>query len=126
MTDLTKVSTIELYKELHKRENTTVEIILNKCYGGFKLSKFALKELGHKVTPLCDTWELICKYNTDRCNTKLIELIKLHGSEKISGRSSKLEIEHIDLIDGDGICETDGFEYIEWGVGGIGDYILGE
>ena len=57
--------------------------ILNKCYGGWSISDFAMEQLGLDSNyPDMDEVD----------EKKLAELIKEYGSEKCSGHSAKLKV----------------------------------
>ena len=88
--------------------------ILNKCYGGWSISDFAMEQLG-----------LDSNYpNMDEVDEKkLAELINEYGSEKCSGHNAKLKVIKIpdNATDWD-IEEYDGIERIVYVVDGKLNY----
>ena len=60
--------------------------VLNKCWGGFSLSQFAMEQLGVDDAYADLTSEQI---------GKLVNLINEHGSEKCSGSHAKLVVVEI-------------------------------
>lgn len=54
-----------------------MKIVLNKCYGGFELSKFACEKLGCGPFACDDPDETL-----SRTDERLIDLIEMYGSEK--------------------------------------------
>ena len=73
---------------ISKHQDTTIEIVINDCYGGFGLSKAAYEYLGLE-------WDGYgCAFDDDRINLKLIEVVKNLG-EKANGTGSSLKIEQI-------------------------------
>ena len=88
--------------------------ILNKCYGGWSISNFAMKQLGlNSNYPDMDEVD----------EKKLAELINTYGSEKCSGRSAKLKVVEIpdNITDWD-IDEYDGIERIVYVIDGKLNY----
>lgn len=86
--------------------------ILNKCYGGFGISEFALNQLGvdHIFTFDNTDTELV---------NKLAALINKYGSEACSCSFSKLRVVEIpDCATDYEIDEYDGFETIIYVVNG--------
>ena len=78
-------------------------IVINRCYGGFSLSKEACEMLNTKSK---------FSFDNDRTNKKLINCVKILG-EKASGSHSKLKIEEIpDNATDWEINDYDGFESI--------------
>ena len=85
-------------------------IVLNKCYGGFGLSKQAVEALGLEDGYYGDV---------GRDDPTLIALIQEHGSEWVSGRCAKLRIVEIPEKATDWeMNEYDGIESITYVVGG--------
>lgn len=84
--------------------------VLNKCYGGWSLSDWAVEQLGVEDNYAClDDLEL----------DTLIALIREFGSEKCSGRNAKLKIVEIpDTCTDYEINEYDGIEVITYVVDG--------
>lgn len=86
-----------------------MKIVLNKCYGGFGLSKEAYDYLGIP-------WDGYGYAYNDyelRTNPKLVECIETLGSEKASGQFSKLRVvEFPDDLDYE-IESYDGVETVE-------------
>ena len=82
-----------------------MEIVVNRCFGGYSLSKDAYKFLGMEW----DGFGYI--YEGDRTNPKLIDCIR-HLGHEANGRCAKLEI--IDIPEGANyyIDEYDGQEII--------------
>ena len=54
-----------------------MKIVLNKCFGGFELSKFACEKLGCRPFDCDDPDETL-----SRIDERLIDLIETYGSEK--------------------------------------------
>ena len=88
--------------------------ILNKCYGGWSISDFAMEQLGLDSNyPDMDEVD----------EKKLAELINEYGSEKCSGHSAKLKvIESPDNATDWDIEEYDGIERIVYVVDGKLNY----
>lgn len=82
-----------------------MKIAINKCYGGFGLSKKAYEWLGMK-------WDGYgYEFKDDRSNQRLIQCIEALG-EKASGEYAKLHIVEIpDDVEFE-IEEYDGFELV--------------
>ena len=88
--------------------------ILNKCYGGWSISDFAMEQLGLDSNyPDMDEVD----------EKKLAELINEYGSEKCSGHSAKLKVIEIpdNATDWD-IEDYDGIERIVYVVNGKLNY----
>lgn len=88
--------------------------ILNKCYGGWSISDFAMEQLGLDSNyPDMDEVD----------EKKLAELINTYGSEKCSGHSAKLKVVEIpdNTTDWD-IEDYDGVERIVYVVNGKLNY----
>lgn len=88
--------------------------ILNKCYGGWSISDFAMEQLGLDSNyPDMDEVD----------EKKLADLINEYGSEKCSGRSAYLKVVEIpdNATDWD-IEEYDGIERIVYVVDGKLNY----
>lgn len=86
--------------------------ILNKCYGGFSLSQFAIDKLG-----------LESHFDFDISDSLMVDalasLITEFGSEKCSGSFAKLRVVEIpDCATDYQIDEYDGFETIIYVVNG--------
>lgn len=84
--------------------------ILNKCYGGWSISDFAMEQLG-----------LDSNYpDMDEVNEKkLADLINQYGTEKCSGHSARLKVVEIpDNITDFEIDEYDGIERITYVIDG--------
>jgi hypothetical protein len=85
-----------------------VKIVVNRCFGGFELSKAAYKELGLKWDGYGGAYREYAK----RTNKKLIAVVEKLGSEKASGELAQLEVVEIpDGIDWE-IDDYDGVETI--------------
>lgn len=89
-----------------------MKIVINKCFGGFSLSKEAYDFLGLEWGET----EKFCKngyaFSDDRTNPKLVECIEKLG-EKANGQYSKLAVIEIpDNIDWY-IDDYDGYESVE-------------
>lgn len=101
-----------------------IQMVLNTCYGGFRLSKRAiarLKELGMTYTlprltkETDDNFEyrnFTSKLEQDRTNPLLIQIIKELGPEA-SGECSDLKIVEYDYDPMDHITYHDGKESLE-------------
>lgn len=103
------------------------KVVINKCYGGFKLSNKALQlyckrkfewehtiinEWGAVTNP--DTLESFSGYNIiDRAEPLLIEVIEEIGCEEASGPTAELKIVDIEHGSFYRITEYDGLENIE-------------
>ena len=88
--------------------------ILNKCYGGWSISDFAMEQLGLDSNyPDMDEVD----------EKKLAELINEYGSEKCSGHSAKLKVIEIpdNATDWD-VEDYDGIERIVYVVDGKLNY----
>lgn len=84
--------------------------VLNKCYGGWSLSQFAMEKLGLN-TPY--------PFLTDDLVDNVIALIKAYGSDLISGTHARLKIVEIpDNCTDYEINEYDGIETITYVVDG--------
>lgn len=85
------------------------EIVVNCCYGGFGLSKFAVERLGN------DTYFFL-EHREDK---ELIALLKEYGTEKIGGTFAELQIVEIPDNSTDYyIDEYDGMETVIYVVDG--------
>ena len=83
-----------------------MKVVINKCYGGFSLSKEAYKFLGLK-------WdEYGFAFSDDRANPKLVECVEKLG-EKANGSFSKLKVVEIPDKISWSIDDYDGIERIE-------------
>ena len=88
--------------------------ILNKCYGGWSISDFAMEQLGLDSNyPDMDEVD----------EKKLAELINRYGSDKCSGRNAYLKVVEIpdNATDWD-IDEYDGIERIVYVIDGKLNY----
>ena len=84
-----------------------MKIVLNKCYGGFGLSKQAEEYLIENYD-----FEEVYAYEIDRTHEGLVKAVKELGS-KANGRFSELKIVEIpDNIEWE-ISEYDGIETVE-------------
>lgn len=80
--------------------------VLNKCYGGFSLSPFAVERLG-----VDSAYADLDSLQIDA----LAALITEYGSEKCSGRSAKLKVIEVpDTITDSIIEEYDGIEVLTY------------
>lgn len=80
-----------------------MKLVVNKCYGGFSFSDFAIKELNLDYASQC----------IDRDDPALIALIEKYGSKKCSSQWSNLEIVEIpDEATDYRINEYDGYENV--------------
>lgn len=89
-----------------------MKIVINKCYGGFGVSKdfckdynIPVKEGGYSFRP---------KEEISRTDPRLIEYIEKYGSEKASGWCASLCVEEIPKGTAYRIREYDGYESIEY------------
>lgn len=74
-----------------------INIVINRCFGGFSLSKAVYKELGIERNDrgYIDNEKLGIKsdnYHAYRSSPKLIRAIKKVGLEKAAGKYAELEI----------------------------------
>ena len=84
--------------------------VLNKCYGGFSLSAFAVEKLGVE-----DEYAFLNELEMDT----LASLIREFGSEKCSGRHANLQVVEVpDTCTDYEIDEYDGFEVMTYVVDG--------
>ena len=84
--------------------------VLNKCYGGFSLSDFAVEKLGVE-----DEYAFLNELEMDA----LASLIREFGSEKCSGHHANLQVVEVpDTCTDYEIDEYDGFEIITYVVDG--------
>ena len=84
--------------------------VLNKCYGGWSLSDWAVEQLGVEDNYSCLTDEQL---------DNLIQLINEAGSKKCSGSAAKLKVVEIpDTCTDFELNEYDGIEIITYVVGG--------
>ena len=85
-----------------------MKIVVNRCYGGFSLSKEACKFLGLEW----DDYRYSYRAYDKRTDPKLIECVETLG-EKANGRFAKLEVVEIpDDVNWE-ISDYDGIETIE-------------
>jgi len=84
--------------------------VLNKCYGGWSLSDWAVEQLGVE-----DNYPLMSEVDVD----KLAQLINEYGSAKVSGHSAKLKVVEVpDTCTDYEINEYDGIECVTYVVNG--------
>ena len=84
--------------------------VLNKCFGGWSLSDWAVEQLGVE-----DNYPLMSELDVD----KLVQLIKDYGSEKVSGCCAKLRVVEVpDTCTDYEIDEYDGIERVIYVVDG--------
>ena len=84
--------------------------VLNKCYGGFSLSAFAVEKLGVE-----DEYAFLNELEMDASAS----LIREFGSEKCSGHHANLQVVEVpDTCTDYEIDEYDGFEIITYVVDG--------
>lgn len=104
-----------------------MKVLVNRCYGGFGISKEALHlyltTKGYKYKMDADEYtpsatledgKRISVYEIDRDDPVLIEVFEKIGSEACSGDHSELEL--VEIPDGCvyDVTEYDGFESIEY------------
>jgi len=83
-----------------------MKIVINKCWGGYGLSRAAYDFMGLE-------WDGYCyAFSTDRSNPQLINCIETIGAEISSGSMSKLKI--VEIPDEVEYCihDCDGMEQI--------------
>lgn len=85
------------------------KVAINKCFGGFSLSKEAYDFLGFEW----DGHGFAFSWEGDRANSKLIECIETLGSEAASGFHAKLKVVEIPDDVRWYITDYDGIETIE-------------
>ena len=84
--------------------------VLNKCYGGFSISQFAMERLG-----VSDPYTCLTPLQIDA----LAALINEFGSERCSGRNAKLKVVEVpDTMTDWIINEYDGIEVLTYVVDG--------
>lgn len=83
-----------------------MKIVINRCYGGFSLSKEAYKFMGLE-------WDNYgSSFSDDRTNPKLIEVVETLGSKVASGGCAKLSVVEIPDDVSWYIDEYDGMEHV--------------
>lgn len=88
-----------------------MEIVVNRCFGGYSLSDEAVKMMGYE-----DTFEA---EEVERNHSTLVATVRYLGSDKASGRYSKLQIVEIpDEATDWTVEEYDGFETVYYVVDG--------
>lgn len=81
-----------------------MKVVINKCYGGFSLSREGMEFLGLE-------WDGYGQYYDDRHNPKLVECVETLG-DKANGRCADLQVVEIpDNVDYK-IEEYNGIEHI--------------
>lgn len=89
-----------------------MQVIINRCYGGFNFSHEAIKlyesRTGSKVQNPRDLY-----YDGLRNDPEMVEVFKELGSERASGSYSKLSVEEVPEGYDFEIQEYDGLEHIE-------------
>lgn len=83
-----------------------MKIVINSCFGGFSLSEEAYNYLGLKW----DGYGFAYRVSADRADPKLVECVETLGSEKASGRLSRLKV--VEVPD-DAIWEIDNYDGME-------------
>ena len=87
-----------------------MKFVLNKCYGGWSLSNFAMETLG-----VSDRYTDLSPEQIDN----LAELIEKHGSEACSGPFAKLTVVEIpDTFTDYKISDYDGIEMLTFVIDG--------
>lgn len=83
-----------------------MKVVINKCYGGFSLSKEAYEALGEKWDGYGFVFEI------SRADPKLVAVVEKLGCERASGSLAKLAV--VEIPDGVewSIEEYDGIEWI--------------
>jgi hypothetical protein len=83
-----------------------MKVVLNRCYGGFALSKAAYEELGME-------WDGYgYAYDEDRSDHRLVAAVEKLG-EKANGECSRLVVEDVDAPVMQ-IHSHDGMESVRW------------
>lgn len=95
-------------KEIHKRKSTKNKVVINKCFGGFRLSSLAIEE--YKKRKNIPKEEKIYDHEIKRNDPILIDVV-LELKEKAQENSELRIVEISDLIDYT-IEEYDGIEWI--------------
>lgn len=86
-----------------------MEIVVNRCWGGFSLSEKAWKALGLEYA-----YDVV-----DRTDPRLIEMVKTWKAEEVNGHSSKLVVVELPFETTDWtINEYDGMEVVYYVVNG--------
>ena len=83
-----------------------MKLVVNKCYGGFDLSKKAEKMLG------------VDSYDVERNDPKLVQIVEELGEEASSGYAELRVVEIPDEATDFDISEYDGFETVVYVVNG--------
>lgn len=86
-----------------------MKVVLNKCYGGFSLSKEACEYLN-----LDDSYNGWYDWDVDkRTDPKLVECVETLGREKASGQFACLKVVEVpDDVEWE-ITYHDGYEFVE-------------
>lgn len=88
-----------------------MKIVINRCYGGFEISKEAYEYTGR----IAKDDRFICNDSMElRTDPKLIEFIEKYGSERASSECSKLVVEEVPKGTFYYIHVNDGKEWIDW------------
>lgn len=69
-----------------------IKVVLNKCYGGFGLSKEAFKWLAENGGVQGEDWKVKDYYNNHRDDKLLVQCVETLG-EKANGAYAKLVVE---------------------------------
>ena len=73
---------------------TSIKAVINRCHGGFSLSKKAYEFLGIEWGEQEELWGAGFEFSEDRSNPKLIECVEKLGTEA-SGECSNLTVAQI-------------------------------
>ena len=85
-----------------------MEIVVNRCWGGFGLSEKACKELGVESY-----------YEVDRTNPKLIEMVKTWDPQDVNAWGSTLKVIELPFKTSDWVInDYDGMEIVYYVVDG--------
>ena len=101
-----------------------MEVLINKCFGGFSVSKKAVEDIGklgdYLNSRVVNTGGEDVVYDDElRYNDALIKLYKEKGSEYISGSFAELELVEIpDEATDYKLYEYDGNEWVVYVLGG--------
>lgn len=89
-------------------QDGTIEVMVNRCYGGFGLSEKAVAEYC-KIMGLDNEDGIV---DLQRHDPQLLKIVKAMGTKQASGRYANIELQRIpaQYVNHYSICEYDGME----------------
>ena len=106
---LNGVTIEEFLKQLIDEAEKSMKLVVNKCYGGFSLSRRAARALD-----LGYTYD-----NIDRADPRLVHLVERYGFEAVSGEHAHLRVVELPVGISDWeINEYDGYETVTYVLNG--------